>query len=96
MIPTVDVSRCPVRGYALRGSPPRRKSFDSKGLRLFLKSFKIFEIVTRCVTPMDDNTYMNIKRVMNMIVYGRLVRPANVSRGRWSAMVKIARRELNG
>ncbi len=39
---------------------------------------------------------MSIERVMMRVRYNCLVRPMDISAGRWSAMVKMARRELNG
>lgn len=46
---------------------------------------------------MGDNIYMNIKRLMTVLAYGGTpVRPANVSAGRWGAMIKRALTDLRG
>lgn len=40
---------------------------------------------------------MTIQRIKNIINYGgKLVKPANVSGGRWTAMIKMAQKELRG
>ena len=38
---------------------------------------------------------MTMQRIMTIISYGgKPAKPANISKGRWAAMVKVARKEL--